>query len=64
MAKLKIASKTRIKNCNIKSGARDIVFEGFKLTPSQCREVATLIDEKDEVLVTITLVQEKLPIEK
>lgn len=56
----KISSTATIKSCNIKPKCVDLRFDGLVLSPGQYEEVARFIAEKEEVKVTIELVQQRL----
>lgn len=57
----KISSEAVIKSCKIKPECADLNFDGLSFSARQYEQIADLIKQKDQVLITITLKQPKLP---
>jgi len=59
----KISSKAVIKSCNIKPKCADLRFEKLTFSDRQYDQIAGLIKEGEEVLITITATQAKMDFE-
>ena len=57
----KIASHCRIKQCMLKKGGKDIRFDNFAVSSGQTELLDTLIEAEEEVQVTISPIQGRLP---
>ncbi|MFB0523941.1 MAG: hypothetical protein ACETVZ_00245 [Phycisphaerae bacterium] len=61
MAKTKIIVNTTVKRCTKKKGCFSIAIGDVKLTEGQRNELDGLIDDAEQVKLTIEVEQEKLP---
>ena len=57
----KITSRCRIKQCMLKKGGKDIRFDNFAVSSGQTELLDTLIEAEEEVQVTISPIQGRLP---
>ena len=57
----KITSHCRIKQCLLKKGGKDIRFDNFAVSSGQTELLDTLIEAEEEVQVTISPIQGRLP---
>ena len=57
----KITSHCRIKQCMLKKGGKDIRFDSFAVSSGQTELLDTLIEAEEEVQVTISPIQGRLP---
>ena len=56
-----IASKCKIKQCMLKKGGKDSRFEGFEVSSNQTNLLDSLIETNEEILLTISPIQGRLP---
>lgn len=60
----KVAAKGKINSCNKKKGCVDLKFGGLNFTGGQFERLSRWIDDSDELTITISQHQGKLPLEE